>query len=323
MLPLGVIKQAGSGEPRIAQLGITLQHPFVQIFAQAASQMSVTGPRSDIGAAYVERLVASSSSAIDADIQIEFAIPAHMGLGSAPMLGIGMDKVLMWCNQQPDHEAVDFSHSPAFEPLHHLEFLGAAQGGLLLVDIPSSSSDTSPPLWRAALQHDDKEAWAFVLVLLRVPEGTESTMELDRRRALIEATSVMTAESGELFSTVIQPAVERDDLVAFGQGLMALQELNHRALASVRKLPTLTEKAQAVLDLMKVQGAVAWGQSPEGYCCYALTKGARATINMRTALRTIVGHTDGHMIATITNNRGATLVEKAGRLPSPYDIRPA
>jgi len=92
-LPLGLIR---THEDQIGVLGVTLQHPPTDVFAEAATEISVTGPMAHKGYARAWRFFAHHRREPRANVEIELAIPDMMGLGAEPMLGLSLARALAW-----------------------------------------------------------------------------------------------------------------------------------------------------------------------------------------------------------------------------------
>jgi predicted sugar kinase len=277
------------------------------------------------------------------------------------MLGLSVAQALAWVNGLPLENTTALAQAVGLEPQHALEVWGFDRGGLLLVDTPPSETrregdqgtrsscpmnlSPSPPLLRSLSQrggvvrrqeiaHPDKEAWAFVFFFPRVPPSLESDRLRVPSGCLLAAAPHLSSESGRLVTEKLWPAVENDDIAAFGQSLMALQQMNREALAAAGTPHQLNDEGlsraapreapgpiprlplgrgardQAILALMRDHGAFAWGQSLTGLGLFGLVKGAAASVELRTKLRHQVGFFAGRIMATITDNSGARHVVK-------------
>ena len=297
-LPLGLVR---TKEDKIALLGLTLQHPPADVFAEASAQLSVTGPIAHEGYERAQRFLFHHRLEPRANVEIELAIPALMGLGSEAMLGLSAARALAWVYGLPTDDTLALARAIDLEPRHALEIWGFQQGGLLLVD----PQQPDRPFRHHPIAHPDNHAWAFVLLLPRIPPGTPETLEADRLTALLNAAPHLSPETGRLFDEQLWPALEQDDLAAFARALLGLQQLNRQALAEAGTPLTFTQEEQGVLDLLRDKGALAWGRSPTGLALYAIVKGATASIELRHHLSQHVGIYGGAVMATITANGGA------------------
>jgi len=312
-LPLGAVNLNRDGARHIAMLCVALQHPSIRVEAQPNKQFLVTGGRSDVAASYLERIYEKHALTTPAEIEIEQAIPAYMGLGSRAQMGLGMATIAALVNGR-DRTDVEFIASAlGLEPTQNINIAASMQGGLLLVDAEQTANQAPLVYQRAELDSDEKSAWGFVLVLPRVAEHPE-TFEVDRLAALVHAQGTSTDDSGHIVEKTLYPAVAQDDIETFGHGLMELQRANANALSAMNIDTSASLEEQKIFDIMRNEGAVAWGKSPSGFGLYALTRGARSTIEMRKALRTIFDYDHGDMLATISQNAGIRVIEKKGTL---------
>lgn len=308
VLPLGLVRMG----PRLCLMGIALQHPPVHLFAQEHSQLVVTGARAHIGTEFAQQFLDTCSLPHQAELEIELAIPAFMGLGSDTTLGLSVARALAVLYQRPD-DAYTLASTLDIPPAHALEVAGFANGGLLLVDVSMPQSDAAI-VRRHRIAHTENEAWAFVLYFPRTSADTPQTLEADRLQMHLDVLPKMSTDTGQVIVDQIWPAVARDDIEGFGDGLHALCTFNAAALRATDAAGVVSDDRQAILECMRENGAIAWGQSLTGRCLYGLVKGAAASIEMRTALRKETGPFGGRVMATITDNAGARHVTRDGTL---------
>ncbi len=307
-LPLGLVKLEGESGSRNCLLGLTVQHPPVNLFAQASTRFSVVGPRADAGYEFAVRFLQSHQLKQQAEVEIELAIPNLVGLGSAAVLALSMAKALSWVHRlaPEQRDTMAYARALGLARRQALEVWGFDRGGLLLVETETGPGSTWPALLRRQeIAHKEKDAWAFVLFFPDVPDNIPGTLEQDRRAALLQAAPQLSSESGRLVEQELWPAVATDDFAAFGQALLTLQQLNESALRRSGTPVELSEEDQAILDLIQEHGAAAWGKNIMGLSFYGLVKGAKASIELRKKLRDHVGFFGGTVMATITDNKGA------------------
>lgn len=310
-LPLGLVRLETETGPKTGLLGVTLQHPPVNLSTQAhPTGLQISGARADVAYVQAERFLQLHRLPQRAEIEIELAIPSLVGLGSEPLLGLSTAQALAWLNNLPLDDIPTLAQAVSLLPGDALPMWSYARGGLLLVDVSAGTDLTTPPLCRHELAHPEKEAWAFVLVLPRLAPDTPETLEADWLLALLQVGPALSLETGRLLSDQLWPALEADDLAAFGQSLMALQQLNEAALTAAGSSHPYTSEEQAILDLMRDHGTAAWGRSPTGLALYGLVKGARSSVELRNKLRQHLGFFGGRAMAAITDNQGATYVVK-------------
>jgi predicted sugar kinase len=161
----------------------------------------------------------------------------------------------------------------------------------------------------------ENEAWAFVFYFPRTSSETPATLEADRLMAGLQAATYLNVESGKVVKEGLFTAVLQKDFQAFGRALMALQTMNDEALTAVGITTPLGKVEQAVLEVMKNNGAVAWGQTLTGLGLYGLVYGGQASRILRKKIQEHVGYGGGIVMATIAANSGARtmLVDGLGR----------
>jgi predicted sugar kinase len=302
LLTLGALRLEG----KTHLLGLALQYPPVSLFAQAFDGLKVTGARADEARRQAERYFGSTAIPPNAEIEIELATPAHVGLGSGPMLGLSIARACAWLGDQPD-EVEALAHALAFEPTHGLYKHGFAQGGLLLVD------ETGGLIRRETIEHPTESAWAFVFVFPKTPAGTPLMFEDDRLQTLLAAAPRMDGEGSQKANDRLWSAVVGDDLASFAEALMSVQNLNASA-------QTLTSEEQSILNIMRDGGALAYGRTATGIGLYGLIQGDEASIRLRQKLQNHIGYFGGTVMASIADNTGArhavkdeTLLERSLR----------
>ena len=284
-LQLGFARAAGGV---LGELGIALQHPPVQLAAQPAQQLLVSGARADMGYRAAVDCLAQLGVAAGGQIEIELAIPAFMGLGSDAMLRVSVEQALRHVLRASDLPAVD----PACWAFK--------RGGLLLV------GSQGELIRRAAIEHvNEEDDWVFVLVLPHAPDDVAEDDESQRRRALRDAAARLDAS---VTADAPFAAVERDDFDAFAGALTAIHAANEAALSADGRPVVLSEGERDVLALMRAGGAAFAGRALTGLGLLGLIKGGPASRALRRALVQRLGYFGPLVMASICNNRGGSVI---------------
>jgi predicted sugar kinase len=293
-------------------LGITLQHPPVDLFARTYLGFKITGARGDVAYQYAKKFLDYHKLEHQAEVEIELAIPAFVGLGSELILGLSIAKTLAQLNELASEKTHSAALAKAIDlkPQNALELWGFDQGGLLLVGSDLTEGEIPEIINRQEIQHKEKDAWAFVLYIPRIPEGTPTNLETQHLEKLLQAAPHMSSESCRLVVEDLFSAVKADNLENFVKAMMDLSKLNSDALDSMGVSSPVPKEEQSILDVMRDNGSLTCGRSATGSALYALVKGPNATIALRKAIRDHVGHYGGITMATITDNQGARLVIK-------------
>jgi predicted sugar kinase len=304
-LPLGLIKLEHEGRPTLAMLGASLKHVLVKLSARPAASTQMTGARAPLALAYLERFANHHAFKLSVEVEIEWAIPALLGLGSEAVLALAAARAVAPLYGVPDDA---WSLFRALElPSHQAPVVWSFdRGGLVLTEMSATADGTLPPLtaWRG-LEHKATEAWAFAMFHPLAPQGTPASLETDRLTALLAAAPCLSVDTGRIVESQLWPAVEADDERAFGQALMRIQALNDEALRQAGAAPAFSPTEQSILDLLRDNGAHAWGRSPTGLAFYGLVRGQTAAADMKKKLLAHMGHHAGTTMSTAIDSTGA------------------
>lgn len=288
---------------QICQLGVALHYPPIQLAARSSEAFSITGGRADLAAQQAERFLKHQNVPLGGEVEIEYAIPSFMGLGSAAMLGLSVASTFAALHGSPNHDASALAGAAGLlSDGEALEAHAFTHGGLLLV------GEKGDLLRRQAIPiGGDERDWVWVCVLPRMPAGTPDTLEADRRAALHKAAPEIAAEAGQIVTDAMFPAVERDDIEAFARALDRVQMLNSAALDRQGTLNKLGDEDRQVLATMREHGALVCGRMAAGLGLFALVRGGGPSRAMRRALTERLGVFGSGVMASIADNAGVQL----------------
>jgi predicted sugar kinase len=300
-LPLGLIRWDNG---QTALLGAALKYPAINLTGRPSETLTVTGARADYAYASAQRFLQDQHLPERGELEIELATPSQMGLGSDEMLALSVAQALAWQNSRPmDRPAA--AAALGLGPEHELYVQAHQHGGLLLAQAGREASRPSVPLRRAALDHADQAAWAFVLYLPRTGPAAPTELEAQRLAALLDSGDDLSGQTGLLVDDELWPAVQADDLDRFGRALAEIQLLNQAALEQAGAGVPLSVEEQAILQLYRDNGAAAWGRSPTGQALFAIIRGSTASIALRRELVERVGVYGGTVSGSIIDNAGS------------------
>ena len=308
ILPLAIAHMKRGNKLRAVMLGVALQHPPVHIVAEKHQELLIYGPRAHIARQIAHNYLQRTGFPLNAEIQIENVIPSLVGYGSDSILALSVAQALAWVNAGNFEDTAALARHTNLRPANALAYWGFARGGMLLVELEAENDEMPILLRRHELKHKDKEAWAFVFFFPRLPDGTPEALEYKRQEELLKAMIYLPESSGTMINELLWPALEQDDITAFGDGLMAVRKLNEEALQQAGAWPEASEDAEQLYSVFQESGAVAWGQSLNGPGLFALVRGATASQKTRANLLRTIGHMRGQFNATITDNEGARYV---------------
>lgn len=263
---------AGRINGRRGLAAIALRVPVMSIDALPATSLTISGPCADVARRAAQRVRSDAG----AEVEIESALPRHMGLGADLMMTEAMRDVLTrvsGASSTPDQSVAGHAF---------------ANGGLIFVD------ESGTLLRRCTLEHDDAHAWVFVLLLPTPPDDTPDDLELSRAQHLLSETS--DHDPNPLFD-----AAEAGDFDGF---VAALGALRNAQASTVRKFEKPAELSQYE-GLLAAQNPPFSSIAPTGYGMFALTHGAPASRAVREGLKRTLGYGGPIILGSICDNSGA------------------
>lgn len=328
-LVCGVVQVAAAGgdqqegEKLPCLVGVTLQHPPVHLSARwspgpgsgGGAGLHVSGARSPTVSRFARRFLAAYHLPRQADVQVEWAIPAGSGLGAEVMPGLSVAQALaeLYAEHGGPGDVLALARALDLKPSHALAVRGFEQGGALVVGTRAAPGMPEfPVISRHEVAHPDQRAWVFVLFFPRLPAGVPETLEDDRMDLLLRAAPAVRDDTDALVRQHLWPALEQHDFPAFARALTQISHENHEALRRAGELPVFSPEEHAILAMMRDYGALAWGRSLTGLALYGIIEGAEPAMALRGALRRHVGPYGGMVIAAIISNAGRQVTRRAG-----------
>jgi predicted sugar kinase len=309
-LPLGLVKVGD----RLCLLGLTIQHPQVQVWAESQEQMNVTGPRAHIGADQADRYRDNTGISEQAAIEIEETIPAFVGLGSDAHMALGIARALAWIAGHAPDDVLSLAKNAGLSKAHALEIWGHQAGGVLLIDLEKAMEGEDAVLVRETVAHADKESWAFVMHFPNIPFDTPDTYEAEITADVLGSAKHLDGPRSAAASDAIFQAIRADDIRAFAAAVVELQQVNRAAQSAAGTHRPDTDEVENVRDQFKKVGCIMIGDSLFGDTVFGLVQSGNASRDVRVAMNKALGIFAGTTMATIVDNRGAAQSERAGNL---------
>ncbi len=251
---------------------MALRVPVMSIEARSAPSLAISGPCADVA----QRITQRAQQKNGAEIEIESALPRHMGLGADLMMAEAIGDVLTRVS----------GTSPRLSP--SVAGHAFAQGGLIFVN------EGGELLRRSTLQHDDANAWVFVLLLPTPPDNTPDDLESARAQSLLNAAPGH--DLGKLFA-----AADDSNFDGFVSELRAMRN----AQASTLRKFALPAELQPYMQLLEAQNAPFTSIAATGYGMFAVTRGAPASRVIRSGLKQTLGYGGPIVLGSICDNLGA------------------
>ena len=308
-LPLGVTKLLRGDKTMPCLLGLTITYPPVHLTGKVSQSLGCSGPRANVAYDDAAKVIKRGRLSTNSEIEIELAIPLGMGLFSETILALSTAKAVAWANNLADKNATALADMLDLGTGDKLGLAAFDRGGLLMVDLAAGRlKDAVVERWEIA--HERKDAWALVMFLPKMPEKAPHNLEARLKETVAAAALEMNANNETELNERLVNALASDDINLFGSVITELQERSFKAIKVAGGALWETEAGKVFYEVMRSNGAVAWGQSLTGLALWALVKGEMACIETQKALHPKIGYYSGRMLSTITDNAGAQLTEK-------------
>jgi len=266
-LHMGFIDMSGALGRHFGSIGVALQEIYTQVTVSAASELQVNGPSSERATKTARRLCQEMNLPEALAIQVDAAIPEHIGLGSGTQMALAIGAAL--------NAYYDLNLS--VRDIARLADRGARSGigigvfeqGGLVVDGGRGPRTSTPPLLS---RMPVPEEWRFILVFDDRGQGLHGAQEIS---AFSELPPFPRAEAERLCYLLLMqalPALAEHDLTAFGEVISALQDSVGQHFAPVQGGVFTSQPVAEAMAWLQARGAVAIGQTswgPTGFCAVA------------------------------------------------------
>jgi beta-RFAP synthase len=258
-LHVGFVDLHGGLGRRFGSLGISLDAPETRVRLRRADTLSVEGPGAARARACLESLVEHFGVDAGMRLEIESAIPEHVGLGSGTQLALATGVA---CSRL---HALDTDTRTLAELLDRglRSSIGIAsfeRGGVVL-DGGRGEADGPPPV---IARLPFPESWRVLLIYDDARRGLHGAAELEAFRGLPPFPSERAAQLCRLVLMAVLPALAEQDLDRFGAGLAELQRVIGDYFAPAQGARYTSPGVAEVLGWLESQGVSGVGQSSWG-----------------------------------------------------------
>ncbi len=263
-LHMGFIDLSGSLGRHFGSIGVALNEHATRLSATFAEQRCITGPSAQRAEQCLTMLCKALKVSDKVSIDIETAIPEHVGLGSGTQMSLAIGSALNMLYGL--NLSVRDIASVMDRGLRSGIGIGVFEQGGLVVDGGRGENTIIPPV---LVHFDIPSEWRFILVFDKRGQGLHGHQEVEAFKKLPPFPQQEAARLCYLLLMQGLPAVAENDIVRFGEVISQLQQSvgEHFAVAQggVFTSPEVTE----AMHWLKQQGAVAIGQTswgPTGFC---------------------------------------------------------
>jgi len=269
-LHLGFVDLHGGLGRRYGSLGISLDTPQTRISLRRSAALSVNGPSAARARRCLEALIERFHLDSDMQLEIEAAIPEHVGLGSGTQLALAT--AVACCRLHGIVVGTRELAGMLERGLRSSIGIASFEHGGVILDGGRGEADEPPPVV-ARLPFPD--AWRVLLIFDEVRQGLHGSAEIDAFRDLPRFPQDTAAHLCRVMLMVTLPALAEEDLDRFGAGLQELQRAIGDYFAPVQGSRYSSPAVTEVLAWLESEGIRAAGQTSWGPTGFAILASER------------------------------------------------
>jgi beta-RFAP synthase len=261
---MGFIDLSGALGRQFGSIGVALNEIHTRLSITPSSEFKVLGYSVERAMMCIDFLHQSLDFPESFHLEIETAIPEHVGLGSGTQLSlaVGMALNAFFGLRLSVREIAALTDRGMRSGIG----IGVFEQGGLVVDGGRGKNTVTPPV----ISHlNIPENWRFILVFDRRGKGLHGNQEID---AFNELPGFPKEEAARLCYLLMMqglPAVAEQDISRFGEVISTLQQSVGDYFAPVQGGIFSSQEVDQAMQWLKTQGAIAIGQTswgPTGFC---------------------------------------------------------
>ncbi len=263
-LHMGFIDLSGSLGRHFGSIGVALNELATRLSVSYAPQLEITGASSSRATKCTQLICDTLKVSDQLKIEIETAIPEHVGLGSGTQMALAIGSALnLFYNLGLSIREIA---QLADRGMRSGIGIGVFEQGGLVVDGGRGEFTKTPPV----ISHMDfPENWRFILVFDQRGQGLHGDQEIDAFKKLPPFSHQQSARLCYLLLMQGLPALAERDIIKFGEVITLLQKSVGEHFSSVQGGMFTSLEVAEVMYWLEQQGAVAIGQTswgPTGFC---------------------------------------------------------
>ncbi len=307
-LHLGIIDPAGALGRKYGSIGVTIDKPCVEVYAERFKKVEVVCKK-DVEArpseikSYVNCILKNFNVKGGAKITVERDIPKHVGLGSTTQMALSVAAAV---TKLYDKKAPIRALS-ALLGRGRISGIGTAafEAGGFIVD-GGIKSGKGPP--RMAFRADFPDNWFFVIA---VPHRQKGLGEKEEKKIFKEfpAHSGYAREISHLLNMKMIPALVDKDIKSFGAALTDIKVIVGKSFSMFQEGIYHSKVSEAFVRFFLRSGARGSGQSSWGPTVYGLVDGAKRGEELKHKVKEFIGKKglEWSVYRVVANNRGALI----------------
>jgi beta-ribofuranosylaminobenzene 5'-phosphate synthase len=261
----GLFDISGSLGRRFGGLGVAITNVAVRLKATVSDTLTADGPDADRVLEFAQRYLAATGLRGGAHLQIEQAIPNHVGLGSGTKLALAVAQALAALYEQPA-DPVDLAQAVGRAQRSAVGLWTFAHGGLVVEGGRRADDNRPAPL---LMQMSMPAHWYCVLAVPDQFKGLSGTAEVVAFKQIAPHAD-LAAQMTHLVLMSLLPALVEEELSEFGAALTRLQQLAGECYRPIQQGYYGNACSAELIESLLSGGAAGAGQSSWGPTVYAL-----------------------------------------------------
>ncbi|KAF3982898.1 MAG: GHMP kinase [Methylococcales symbiont of Hymedesmia sp. n. MRB-2018] len=263
-LHMGFIDLSGSLGRNFGSIGVALKEIATRLSVSHSNQLQVTGASAKRAEKCIQFLAQKLNVSNQLHLDIETAIPEHVGLGSGTQMALAIGSALNTFYQLDlsIREIAGLTERGMRSGIG----IGVFEQGGLVVDGGRGALTKTPPV----ISHlDIPQDWRFILVFDENDQGLHGVQEINAFKELAVFPAEEAARLCYLLLLQGLPAVAEQNINLFGDVITQIQCSAGEHFASVQGGIFSSAEVAEVMQWLKLQGCVAIGQTswgPTGFC---------------------------------------------------------
>lgn len=277
---MGFIDLSGSLGRRFGSIGIALNEISTRLSIFNSTQLKINGP-SSVRAEKCTRILCEELNVSDnIQIDIESAIPEHVGLGSGTQMSLAIGSALneLYNLGLTTREIAKLTDRGMRSGIG----IGVFERGGLVVDGGRGENTVTPPV----ISHMDiPEQWRFILVFDKRGQGLHGDQEIN---AFKELPTFPHQEAARLCYLLLMqglPAVAEQNIQLFGDVITQIQQSVGEHFSSIQGGVFTSPEVAEVMHWLENRGAVGIGQTSWGPTGFCVVESAQKADNLQLAMR--------------------------------------
>ena len=315
-LHFGLLDTNGELGRIFGSIGVSIQHPNVELKAQTSEGFSVQGLEKERVERYARRFIEGVRLPLNAHLNLKSSIPSHVGLGSGTQLALAVGAALA---RLAGLELCTLEIATLMgRGVHSGIGTAAFQRGGFILDgghphRPAASPDANqvPPkqrIPRVTFQHSLPRSWRFVIAIPQTMPGISGESEQRAFDALPSTPTSLAEKISRLVLIKMLPALIDQDILNFGAALTEVQRLVGDCFAGIQGGRFANNSSDRIISFFLDRGACGAGQSSWGPAVYALVNGPAAAGQLEEETqRFLQSLGGGTTLAVSADNRGAQI----------------